>query len=100
MTAPGGRLVLMGNPDGPRTLSQDLYWQILRKQLTVMGTWNSSYGGPDSDWTEAVQAIAAGCLQTDAIVTHVLSQAELDNGLGIMKNRKKPFCKILLEWSK
>lgn len=57
LTAPGGKLVLMGNPDGPRTLSQDLYWRILRKQLTLTGTWNSSYGGENSDWAAAVQAM-------------------------------------------
>jgi len=100
LTAPGGRLVLMGNPDGPRTLSQDLYWRILRKQLTLTGTWNSSYGGKNSDWTEAVRAMADGRLQTSNIVTHVFRQTELEKGLDVMRNRKDPFCRILLELGK
>lgn len=97
LTAPGGRLVLMGNPDGPRALSQELYWRILRKQLTLTGTWNSSYGSDNSDWTEAVQAMAAGRLRVNDIVTHVLPYEALPDGLSIMRNHLEPFCKILLK---
>ena len=96
LTAPGGRLVLMGNPDGPRTLSQDLYWRILRKQLTLIGTWNSSYGNADRDWTETVQAMADGRLQTDAFVTHILRDTELMDGLALMRDHSEDFCKVLV----
>ena len=98
LTAPGGRLVLMGNPDGPRTLSQDLYWRILRKQLTLTGTWNSSYGSKDSDWEETVQAMANSRLETDGIVTHLLNREELPEGLGIMRDKSEPFCKIAMKF--
>lgn len=99
LTKPGGRLVLMGNPDGPHTLSQDLYWRILRKQLTLTGTWNSSYGSPGGDWADALAAMAAGVLQTDGIVTHVLGKTEFRKGLDIMRNKTGTFCKILLQWN-
>lgn len=92
-------MVLMGNPDGPRTLSQDLYWRILRKQLTLIGTWNSSYGSSDSDWTGTIQAMADGNLQTDATVTHLLSKKELSKGLEIMRGKLEPFCKVMLRCS-
>lgn len=98
LTAPGGRLVLMGNPDGPRTLSQDLYWRILRKQLTLTGTWNSSYGGEDSDWTAAVQAMAAGTLRTEPMISHVLERDALADGLAVMRERRETFCKILIRF--
>lgn len=35
---PGCKMVLMGNPAGEMTLSQNTYWHILRKELTVYGT--------------------------------------------------------------
>ena len=98
LTAPGGRLLLMGNPDGPRALSQDLYWRILRKQLTLIGTWNSSYGGADSDWTEAVRAMAEGRLRTGAAVTHLLEKDKLPQGLEIMRGRREPYCKITVQF--
>ncbi|MCI9577216.1 MAG: galactitol-1-phosphate 5-dehydrogenase [Oscillibacter sp.] len=99
LTAPGGRLVLMGNPDGPRTLSQDLYWRILRKQLTLIGTWNSSYGGADSDWTDVVREIEGGSLQTDAIVTCTMGQQELEKGIALMREKQMAYGRVVVDWS-
>lgn len=95
LTKPGGRLVLMGNPDGPRALSQDLYWRILRKQLTLTGTWNSSYGGPDSDWAEVVRAMSDGGLKADKVVTHRFKRRELLKGLEIMRNKSETYMRII-----
>ena len=95
LTASGGKLVLMGNPDGPRTLSQDTYWRILRKQLTVVGTWNSSFGREKSDWTEAVNAVA-GKLQTEPIISYTLTKKQLNFGLTAMQDKTKLCCKVCL----
>lgn len=95
LASPGGHVVLLGNPDGPRTLSQDAYWRILRKQLTLTGTWNSSYGAEDSDWTNAVQAMADGDLYTDQVISHVLSMEELYAGLAAARKKQEVFCKIM-----
>ena len=89
----------MGNPDGPRSLSQDLYWRILRKQLTLTGTWNSSYGHAASDWMETLQALADQALRTDMAVTHILEKAELAKGLAMMRNRSEFYCKVVVRWS-
>jgi L-iditol 2-dehydrogenase len=37
---PFGKIVAMGNPVGSMNLSQKAYWELLRKQLKIMGTWN------------------------------------------------------------
>lgn len=97
LAAPGGRLVLIGNPDGPRTLSQDLYWRILRKQLTLTGTWNSSYGNKNSDWAGAVRAMTDQTLRTNAVVTHILEKAELAEGLEIMRDQSELYCKVVVK---
>lgn len=98
LAAPGGRLVLMGNPEGPRTLSQDLYWRILRKQLTLLGTWNSSYGGRDGDWARAVEETGSGRIQTETLVSRVLGAEKLTEGLELMRERKEPVCRIVLRF--
>lgn len=95
LTAPGGRLVLMGNPDGPRTLSQDTYWRILRKQLTITGSWNSSFGREKSDWLETVDVIARK-LQTNSTVSHILKKDQLEFGLTVMQDKTRPCCKVCL----
>lgn len=98
LAAPGGRVVLMGNPDGSKTLAQNVYWQILRKQLTLSGTWNSSYGGADSDWEASVRAIAQGALGVEKIVTHIVDKADLPRALHMMRSRTGPFCKIVVKF--
>ena len=98
LTAPGGRLVLMGNPDGPRTLTQDTYWRILRKQLTLTGTWNSSFGSKNSDWKMLIQVMKAGKLKTDTVVSHVVQKKNLDVELYLMREKKNFYCKIMLDF--
>jgi len=97
LAAPGGRVVLMGNPDGGRTLPQNVYWSILRKQLTLIGTWNSSYGNEDSDWEDAARGIAEKKLQIELVVSHSMAKSNLKEGFEIIRNKVEPFCKILMQ---
>lgn len=68
---PQGHLVLMGNPSGTVELSQKTYWKILRKELTVRGTWNSHFGGTRNDWTDSIEALRIGAINVDSIISHV-----------------------------
>ena len=97
LTAPDGRLVLMGNPDGPRTLSQDTYWRILRKQLTLPGTWNSSFGGENSDWMRVRAAMCEGTPQTNFLNPDIQKLPRLKNGLAMMKDKQMNVCKIIVK---
>lgn len=97
LTAPGGILVLMGNPTGDIPLNQEVYWRILRKQLTLTGSWNSSFWGEDSDWNTALEALADHRLLAAPLITHTLKPGELARGLDIMRNRLEPYCKIMWE---
>lgn len=47
--APGGKVCLVGNPYSDMLLDKQVYWKILRNQLTVTGTWNSSFTGEVTD---------------------------------------------------
>lgn len=97
--APGGTVLLMGNPSGDITLSQNVYWRILRKQLHLKGTWNSSYDGTNpSDWTEAVEAISTGKIDVEPLISHVFSKEHLKDGLDLMFAHKEPYCKVMTVW--
>ena len=68
---PFGSVVLMGNPPGEMKLSQEGYWAILRKQLTLHGTWNSTYSTlPRNEWHLALEFMASGRIQVDRLITH------------------------------
>ena len=85
-----GSLVLMGNPSGDITISQAVYWKILRKQLKISGTWNSSYDGTNpSDWTEVVDALASKAIEADSLISHRFSQDNLMQGLELMRETTK-----------
>lgn len=98
--APGGTVLLMGNPSGDIPLSQNIYWRVLRKQLALKGTWNSVYDGPDpSDWTDAVEAIAGGKINVEPLISHIYPQERLMEGLKLMQEHKETFCKVMTIWN-
>ena len=100
-TRRGGTLVLMGNPSGDITITQAVYWKILRKQLHLAGTWNSSYDGKNpSDWTEVVEALARKAIVAESLITHKFSQEELMKGFELMRKHCEPYCKVMTIWNK
>jgi len=97
---PGGTVLLMGNPSGDINFSQNIYWRVLRKQLVLKGTWNSSYDGSNSsDWTEAVQALAEKEINVESLITHSFPQEKLLDGLKLMRDHKEPYCKVMTTWN-
>lgn len=100
-TRRGGSLVLMGNPSGDITISQAVYWKILRKQLHVAGTWNSSYDGKNiSDWTEVANALANKAIVADSLITHRFAQDKVKQGLELMREHSEPYCKVMTLWNR
>lgn len=100
LTAPQGKLVLVGNPSGDIGLKQDVYWRLLRKQIQVCGTWNSSYNGKEaSDWTEVLQALQAADFETEKLITHVFRQEELPQALEMMAGHRETYCKVMTKWN-
>lgn len=95
--ASGGKVIFVGNPHSDFTFPQNTYWQILRKQLTIFGTWNSSYSDTHkSDWNLAVDAMATGKIDAEKLITHRFDLETMDTGLDIMKNNTEFFAKIMV----
>lgn len=99
-TCRGGNLVLMGNPSGDITISQSVYWKILRKQLHLAGTWNSAFDGTSpSDWTEVLSALSDGDIKATNLITHRFPQEKLMDGLQLMRLHREPYCKVMTLWN-
>ena len=114
--APGGRVVLVGNPYGDITFSRNTYWKILRNQLTVLGTWNSSFSGidlstgnpsfhgvgnnvhsqPVDDWHYVLERLAAKKVSPSLLITHKYPLEQLDTGLHVMRDKKEEYCKVMI----
>ena len=93
----GGQIVVVGNPKGDISIEKNSYWKILRKQIRMTGTWNSSFThSNDDDWHRVLQASADGKLHLKELITHELSFDELHKGLAIMKDRTEYRNKVMI----
>lgn len=96
VVSPGGRVVFMGNPTGEMRLSQDTYWLILRKELKIFGTWNSSYSDVENDWKESVLALAENKINVKDIITHKFPLSQCNKAFEMMKNKTEFYNKVIL----
>ena len=92
----GGQIVLLGNPARDNLLKQNDYWKILRKQLTLIGSWNSSY--PD-DWQSALTAFRTPGFNPETLVTHLFNASDLPRGLDLMRSHQEPYIKVMTLWN-
>lgn len=92
---PLGKVVLMGNPIGDMPLSQKDYWEILRRQLTLYGTWNSSYNRQKNDWQSALDSMAGGNLDVSQFITHRFDFSQCNEAFEMIRDRKEFFNKVM-----
>jgi L-iditol 2-dehydrogenase len=91
-----GKVVLMGNPAGEMKLSQKAYWEILRKQLKIAGTWNSSYVSlPKNDWALAIRSMETGKINVKPFITHRLPLSEGIKPFEMMRDRTEFYNKVM-----
>lgn len=84
----GGQVVFVGNPEGDIEFEKQVYWKILRQQLTIYGTWNSSFTKEeDDDWNMTVRAVEEGKIRPSAQITHRFSFDMLQEGLEVMRDK-------------
>ncbi|MBO5059533.1 MAG: galactitol-1-phosphate 5-dehydrogenase [Clostridia bacterium] len=93
---PFGTMVLMGNPFGEVVLSQDTYWHILRKELKISGTWNSSFNDRENDWRESLKALSEGKINVKPLITHKFPLSKCCDAFEMMKNRTEFYNKVIL----
>ena len=92
---PLGKVVLMGNPIGDMPVGQKDYWEILRKQLVLFGTWNSSYNRQKNDWQIAIDSMAEGKLDVSQFITHRLPFSKCNEAFEMIRDRKEFFNKVM-----
>lgn len=94
---PGGQILMIGNPKGDMKLDQATYWKLLRRQIRLTGTWNSSFfHSKEDDWHKTAAACAEGKLRLSELITHRLAPADLMQGLLLAKDRLEYHNKIMV----
>lgn len=90
-----GRVVLMGNPAGAMSLPMEAYWQILRKNLTLKGTWNSSFNGMVNDWKTAAGLMESGKVDFSKLITHRYSFDRCQEAFQMLRDRREFAVKVM-----
>lgn len=94
---PGGQILIVGNPKNNIEISKDNYWKILRKQITVKGTWNSSFRHEDEDdWHMVLIACCEKRIKLSDLITHKLPFDKLQEGLEVMRKKDEYRNKIMI----
>lgn len=95
-TAAAGRVCLVGNPHSDMIFNKNTYWKILRNQLRVTGTWNSSYTGSDEDdWHYVLKLLENKKIHPADFITHKYELKDIINGLEIMRDKTEDYIKIM-----
>lgn len=92
----GGRVVLTGNPGGDITLSKDVYWKILRGELSISGTWNSSYNASRNDWKTVVDCMTDGRMPAEKLITGRFALSDYEQALNTVRDRDVFSVKVML----
>jgi len=95
-----GRVVILGISHQGLQLSEKAVDNIMRRQISVIGSWNSfSKPFPGWEWTEGVKMMEEGKLNCDPVVTHRLPLDEAPAIFKKIREEKFFFNKILfLPW--
>ena len=96
-----GVLITVGNPYSDMTLDRNIYWKILRNQLTIRGVWNSSFTGHDNDdWHYVLKLLSENnsknAIDPSVLITHEFAIDDLMRGLTIMRDKTEYYCKVML----
>lgn len=94
-TAKLGSIVWGGISHSDLPLREKAVDGILRKELTLVGSWNSSFAPFISDWERALLFMGLGRLKGEELITHRLSLDEIQDAFKMMQGRKEYFNKVM-----
>lgn len=96
LTKKGGKVILLGNMKGEVRLSENLISTILRKELTLYGSWNSLFSHfPKNEWETTLYFIKTGELKVKPLITHRFKLKQVKKVFWMMHQGKEFFNKVI-----
>ena len=90
--AKGGKIVVLGNPAKSFAIDQAVYSCILRRELTITGSWSSLTSS--KEWHEALDAIKAKKKNVLPVITHGFHLSEAAQVIEDMHFKRFEFSKV------
>lgn len=84
-----GTLVLVGNPEGDKYLKKEVYWKLLRSEITMKGTWNSSFASYDDEWTKVIHGLEKSPSLFRSLITHQFSLDKCQEAFRVLSDEKE-----------
>lgn len=95
-TMPAGSIVFVGNPYSDMCFEKNVYWKILRNQLKITGTWNSSFTHENTDdWHYVLDCLRKKTVAPECMISHTYSMEQLIDGFHIMRDKTEDYVKIM-----
>ena len=92
----GGKVIFLGNMRGEVTLPENLISSILRKELTLYGTWNSSFTHlPKNEWATSLQFMEKGKLKVGPLITHRFKLRQAKEAFQMMYEKREFYNKVI-----
>jgi L-iditol 2-dehydrogenase len=95
VTAKHGASVWGGISHSGLNLSEKAVDGILRKEMTIAGSWNSSFAPLASDWETALLFMGQGKIKSSEIISHRLPLNEITATFQMMLDRRQYFNKVM-----
>ncbi len=91
-----GKVVLLGNIEGEVKIPEKTASMILRGQLEIHGSWNSSFAPlPKNEWKTTLQYMNLRKLSVEPLISHKLNLSQAKEAFGMMSKRKEFFNKVM-----
>ena len=68
---------------------------MLRKQITIKGSWNSSYNSRVNDWKQALKIFESGELNLRGLITHTFAMEESEKAFETVRDPKEFTLKVM-----
>lgn len=100
VAAKNGAVVFVGTPTTDLVLDPDSFEHILRKELTLRGSWMSySAPFPGAEWTKAGQLLAGAAADPTQFVTHEFPLDRVADGFAVMRSGEQRRLKVMFRVS-
>jgi L-iditol 2-dehydrogenase len=96
LAARNGDVAFIGIPHTPVELDQTTFSTFLRREIRLLGSWNSfSAPFPGKEWTESVRRLADGTMKWEFMITHQLPLSEVPSTMKSLYDRSIFSSKVL-----
>ena len=94
----GGKVVFCGISYDDLTIPNSALQNILRGELQLIGSWNSSIAPlPINEWQSALDFMQKGLIDTKSLVTHRYKLEDCQKAFDMMYKRMEVFTKVLFK---